>query len=158
MHLTDLKLNLSNFLSGELKAETETALATLGYFPKTEPVAMPDVDKIKAEAEAAGKLVGIAEGKAEAERATKTAVETATGIMDLCLAADKPDLAIDLIKSGVTLEGAREKLLALKADADKTIDIKSKVGALSTGSTNPLLVDAARRREEAEAAKLKNKN
>ncbi|MGB5217117.1 MAG: hypothetical protein WBN66_02345 [Smithella sp.] len=152
MHLTDLKLNLSNFLSGDLKAETETALATLGYVPKTEPVAMPDVDKIKTESEAAGKTAGIEEGKAEG---AKVALETATEIMDLCLVDGKPDLAIDLIKSGATVGAVREKLLALKADEDKTRDIKSTVGALSTGSTNPLLLDAARRAKEAEAAQLK---
>ncbi len=152
MNLSELKTVIAQFLSGDLKAETETALAILGYVPKTEPVAMPDVDKIKTESEAAGKTAGIEEGKAEGAR---VALETATEIMNLCLVDGKPDLAIDLIKSGATVGAVREKLLALKADEDKTIDIKSKVGALSTGSTNPLLVDAARRKEEAEAAKMK---
>jgi len=151
MNLNDLKTGLTQFLSGDLKAETELALKNLGYEPKKDPVIMPDVDKIKAESEATGKLAGVEEGKAEG---AKLALETATGIMDLCLVDGKPDLAIDLIKSGVTLEGAREKLLALKADADKTADIKSTVGALSTGSINPLITDALRRKEEAAAQRL----
>lgn len=142
MNLSDLKTGLSQFLSGDLKAETETALSTLGFVRKTEAAEMPDVDAIKVEAETSGKTAGIEEGKAEG---AKVAMATATEIMNLCIVDGKPDLAIELIRSGASIDGAREKLLALKADEDKTKGIKSTVGALSTGSTNPLLADAMRR-------------
>lgn len=132
MKLEDVKTNLTQFLSGDMKAEAETMLDNLGYTPKSDEEP-PDVEKIKSDAKA--------EGKTEGEQAGKeAAVNRAVEILDLCALAGKPDMAVDLIKSDKSIDQAKKDLTdkqALEAGPDG--EIKPTVGAIGDGANNDFL-------------------
>jgi signal peptide peptidase SppA len=119
--------------------EVRTVLGALGYVPK--PVegssATPaDLDKARTEAKAS----------------TLQAVES---ILDICaLGGMDIKMASSLIKKGATPDEARTKVLEEKAAAANKTQIRSTVGALSTGEVNPLLAEA---RKRADAGKPKQK-
>ena len=156
MNFSDLKIKLTSFLSGDLKAETEAMLSTMGY-GKTETV---DVEKIKADAIA---TVDVEKIKADAAEAAKKEADTAGAlrgstetrasaveILDLCALAGTPGMASELIKSGDTAEAAKEKIIAAKADSSLDNDINSQHSGLNTGGINPLLASC---QKAADAAK-----
>lgn len=113
-------------------------LAELGYIPRPDESAQPDVDveQITADATEAGR---------------KEAMDRVTGIMDLCKLAGMPEMASDLIKEGVSVEDARKKVLDAKAADSGKDEIISTVSGTSTGEINPLMADAEKRKKEAEA-------
>jgi len=111
------------------------ALAELGYIPK--PAAGTDLNLAP---EAVTEKVKAA--VAEALTAMKANV---IAILEVCTLADMNKLAIGFITAGTSLEDARTKILASKAEAAGRTRILSTVGPLSTGGVNPLVEDAKER-------------
>ena len=108
-------------------------LAECGYVPQSE--AKPaDLEKITAEAEARGR------DAAEANM---------TGILDVCLLGNVPEMAAGLIKEGASVDEARKKVLDYKAAQDGNNEIRSTLTPNNTGETNPLLADARKRADQA---------
>jgi signal peptide peptidase SppA len=72
-----------------------------------------------------------------------------TSILETCSIAKMEKMAIDLIKSEVSLEEARKKIVNAKAAEAERTQIRSTVGALSTGAVNPLIENAKKIAAEA---------
>ncbi|MBW2342513.1 MAG: S49 family peptidase [Deltaproteobacteria bacterium] len=108
-------------------------LAELGYVPRSEEKPV-DLEKITADAVAQGR---------------KDAMDTMTGILDLCVLGGVPEMAAGFLKEGVSVEDARKKILEYKAVQDGKDEIISTVGPNNTGEVNPLLADARKRRDQA---------
>jgi len=152
MNLFSMHNNLSSFLSGDMKAETEKMLDALGYVPKDQAGAgqskPEDIEKMKetakAEAMAAGKEEGRKEGvEAAAQRAVK--------IVEMCETAGLPESkAVELIKSEKSDEELHQAVTDAKAAANDQ-HIQSTVSATGIGETNPVLEDAQKRAEAAKA-------
>ena len=71
------------------------------------------------------------------------------GILEVCSVAGMEKMALELVRDKLTIEQAREKIINAKAaEAEKT-QIRSTVGALSTGGVNPLIEDAKKRASDA---------
>lgn len=88
----------------------------------------------------------IEEAKTAAAQETMARV---TNILDVCSVAGMDNLAAGYIRDNITLEQARERIINAKAaEAEKT-QIRSTVGALSTGDVNPLIEDAKKRASDA---------
>ena len=134
MQMSDLKIKLSNFLSGDLSAETETMLSELGYAKKTATPDPVDVDAIKSEAATAGRKEG-------REAAMKDVAE----ILDLCTLAGSIDKAANLIQAGTTVETIRKQLVDAKASEQEGNEIRNTISPTMTGDHNPLIADALRR-------------
>lgn len=155
MNLFTMHNNLSSFLSGDMKAETEKMLDALGYVPKDQS-AQPadsgykpeDIDKVKADAKAEGRN----EGKAEGEKAgAKAASERAAKIVEMCDMAGLPAAkAIELVNSDKSDEDLHKEVTDAKAAANDQ-HIQSTVSAAGTGDVNPVLEDAKQRAEAAKA-------
>lgn len=136
-----IKLQKGNFLMGieqikeamqAEKPEDITALATeLGFVPAS---AMPDVEKIKADAFTAGQIEG-----------AKQAAMAAAEIVELCQLSGTLGLAVGILNSGANLQDAKKAILDEKAKQASQQNINSTVGPLTTGEVNPLIEDAKRR-------------
>ncbi len=134
MNMSDLKTKLSNFLSGDLSAETETMLAELGYSKQPATPEPVDVDAIKSEATTAGRKEG-------REAAMKDIAE----ILDLCALAGSIDKAADLIQTGASVETVRKQLVDAKAAEQDGKEIRNTISPTMTGDHNPLIADAMKR-------------
>lgn len=157
MRLTDLANYLTNFLSGDMKAETEKTLENLGFVPKDQAAAgdggqhkPEDVEKIKTDAKAEGHEAGKSEGH---ESGKKEANERACEILDMCNLAGMPGKAAELIKSDKTVADAKKDLVNAQADAGNQAHIQSTVSPTGTGEVNPLAKDAEKRAEAAKASR-----
>ena len=155
MNLSDLKGTLGNFLSGDLKAETETMLQTMGYGKqetvdvekiKADAIATVDVEKIKADATEAAKKDAEAIGT---DKGIETARNSAVEILDLCSLAGTPGMAAELIKSGETAESAKAKIIKAKADGSMDNDIHTQHSGLNSGGVNPLLASCQKAADDA---------
>lgn len=94
--------------------------------------------------EEADRLIRKAQDSAQEE-----ALAGVIGILEVCSAAGMEKIAIECIKDKLTLEQAREKIIDAKATAAEKTQIRSTVGALSTGDVNPLIEDAKKRAADA---------
>lgn len=115
---------------------TVEAMKQLGYVPAS---TMPDVEKIKTEAHAAGKLAGIKEG-----------MDRAALIIETCDLAKMGTMALGFIKEGLAQEAVQTKLLDKKAEADRTRTTMSTTSANGSGDVNYLLEGAKQLRAQAE--------
>ncbi len=79
-----------------------------------------------------------------------SAATIAGDIVEMCDIAGMPELAGAMIRDGLTLDEAKSAILDAKAKAAEKAPIISTVGPLSTGESNPLLVDAKKRAEKAD--------
>jgi hypothetical protein len=71
------------------------------------------------------------------------------GILEVSSVAGMEKMALELVRDKLTIEQARERIINAKAaEAEKT-QIRSTVGALSTGGVNPLIEDAKKRASDA---------
>jgi signal peptide peptidase SppA len=119
--------------------EIKPGLAEAGYISKEES------DKLIQEAKTVSETT-IEEAKAATR---KEVLAWVAGIFDICSVAGMEKMATGLITEGITLEQARERIVNAKAlEAEKT-QIRSTVGAVSTGAVNPLIEDAKKRAEAA---------
>ncbi|HET56897.1 MAG TPA: S49 family peptidase [Deltaproteobacteria bacterium] len=115
------------------KDDADSALREMGYFtdiPQEE--AAVGVEKITAEAREDGR---------------KEALSYYREVMEICSLAGMNDMALTLIEQNVSTEDARKKVIAAKAGRDGKDEIRSTVGALTTGEVNPLIANAKRRAE-----------
>lgn len=145
-NLTKLKSKLEAFLADDAKKkETLAMLAELGLIPKSEAGPnQEDVDKMIEASRAEGKEAGYAEGeKAGREKTTNEAVE----IVQICQLVGMSKMAPVLLKENVSVDDARRKVLAARADQSSQVEITSTVSATSTGAPDALLTDAKRRAE-----------
>ena len=109
--------------------EAATALAELGYIPT------PTGDQTPEALTAAGVKQGLADERTRA-----------TAVAGLCTLAETPELTEELVKSGVSAEDARKKILAAKAAAGSEGEtITSTTSGLKSGGINPLIADAEKR-------------
>ena len=132
-------------LFAEQPDQVASALAEAGYVPKPaagtgtdtnlSPEALLESEPVKAKVSAA---------IAEAVKSTQAGI---VAILELCTLADMEKLAIGFITAGTSLEDARTKIMAGKADAAGRTHIRSTVSALSTGEASPLVADAKARAE-----------
>jgi ClpP class serine protease len=95
--------------------------------------------------------------KEESDRLVQNAKDSAQeevmagviGILEVCSVAGMEKMALELVRDKLTIEQARERIINAKAaEAEKT-QIRSTVGALSTGGVNPLIEDAKKRASDA---------
>ena len=154
MNLSDLKIKLGSFLSGDLKAETETMLETMGYVKKPEEVTpepetvapevpaqeQVDVEKIKADA------------KAEALKEANDEASRVKEITEACILAGKESLLPGFIENkSMTVEAVKKQILDGRAtDVDKNTTV-STVDPFNSGEVNPVIAEATRRRDSARA-------
>ena len=149
MNMSDMKNTIKSFLSGDLKAETETMFSGLGFEkkaeakapePETPPILEPkvDVDAITTAATEAGKI-----------ESHKSAMDQITEILNMCALAGKMDKAVEMISSGATIETIRKQLIDAKAEEQKGSEIKNNISPLTTGDVNPVIAEAIRRRDAA---------
>ena len=82
------------------------------------------------------------------EPASGTPNATAADIVEICDAAQMPELAGIFIRDGLTIDEVKSAILDAKARAAAQTPIVSTVGPLSTGEINPLIADAKKRAEE----------
>lgn len=154
MRLTDLTNYITSFLSGDMKAETEQALESLGFVPKDQAAAgqskPEDIEKIKTDARAEGHEAGKAEGY---ESGKKDANQRACEILDMCQLAGMPGKAAELVKSEKTVDEAKKDIVNAQADAGNQEHIQSTVSPTGTGEVNPLTKDAQNRAEAAKASR-----
>ena len=135
-------------LFAEQPDQVAAALAEVGYVPKPaagtgadstlSPAALLELEPVKAKVAAA-----VAEALA-------TAKTNAIAILEVCALAGMEKLSVGFITAGTSLEEARTKVLAEKAQGAERTHIRSTVGALSTGETNELLADAKARAQTAQ--------
>jgi len=136
MDSKEIKTRFETLLTNESENAQEV-LAELGYVPA--PAENPQDTEINVEE--------ITNQAAEAGR--NEALARVTGIIDLCSLAGMPQMASSLIKENVSVEDARKKILAAKAEMSGKDEIVSTVGPLNTGELNPMVADAQRRAEAA---------
>lgn len=129
----NVQQQLEALINGADAGEVQTALAALGFVPKTEIPDPAETEKALSKARKAG---------------ADEALSRVKGVMDLCELAGTLPMAAGLIESGVSVEKARKKILTEKAEGGSE-EIVSTVGPTSTGETNPLLADAQSRAEAA---------
>ncbi len=153
MNLFSMHNNLSSFLSGDMKAETEKMLDALGYVPKDQVTQdsgykPEDIEKMKETAKAEAMAAGKEEGRKEG---MKAAVERAVKIVEMCETAGLPESkAVELIKSEKSDEELHQAVTDAKAAANDQ-HIQSTVSATGVGETNPVMEDAQKRAEAAKA-------
>lgn len=146
MKIEDLKVGMTGLMA-ENSAGVAEALKAMGFVPVAEAAPAPivvaadlvaEVQPVKietpAEAEANGKEAGAAE-----------AIEHATEIIELCALGGKPEMAKEMIGARIPIAEAKKRILEARAAVGD--EIRSTVGALSTGEVNPLLADAKSRAE-----------
>ncbi len=88
----------------------------------------------------------IEEAKTAAAQETMAGV---TGILEVCSVAGMEKMALGLVRDKLTIEQARERIINAKATEAEKTQIRSTVGALSTGGVNPLIEDAKKRASDA---------
>jgi signal peptide peptidase SppA len=126
-----LRERLEAALADVPKEEAESSLREMGYFAETPTAqAAVDVEKITAAASDEGR---------------REALSYYREVMEICSLAGMDDMALTLIEQNVTAEDARKKVIAAKASRGGKDEIKSTVGALSTGEVNPLIANAKKR-------------
>lgn len=147
---------------GIMKAELERLfndmrdklLGLIGADPaasKQEVVTKADAEALVVAAETAAKAEGYAggyaAGTAEATEAGRAAAQTrATEIMEMCALAGLEKEALGYVKdTALSAEDVRKKVVEAQAAAAAATQIRSTVGAVSTGEVDPLLADARRR-------------
>lgn len=125
-------------LFAEQPEQVAGALAELGYVPKGEGASLKTEELLASEPVQAR----IAEERTAAEEALQTRV---IALMEMCALADMGQMALGFIRSGTSLEAARDQVMAEKAAAAERTTVRSTIGALSTGAANPLLENAKKR-------------
>ncbi|MBI9092191.1 MAG: S49 family peptidase [Desulfobacterium sp.] len=132
-----LTTDLRALVAGKDDSEIETSFAALGYTPKASGPA-PDMEKIKAEAMAAGKAEAVEEVKI-AEAARVTAVMEKAQIAGVTSAKFTAELL------GMTAEEAGQKIIDTQADESLKSAVFSTVNPMSDGGPNALVADAKKR-------------
>ncbi len=135
-----LKTDLRALVSGKEDSEVEAAFASLGYFPKTAKGDEPDIEKIKAEATAAGEKTGAETAKEAEAKRVKEVMEKAQ-----IAKVSSPAFIADLLT--LTPEEAGKKIIDAQADKATSIEIFSNVNPMHDGGENPLVADAKKRAE-----------
>jgi len=79
--------------------------------------------------------------------ATKLERERCVSILEACAIAKTPDLAMDMIADGSSIEVTHKMIMTVLAERSKSTTITSAVNPARSGQTNPLLADARRRAE-----------
>jgi len=160
MNLKEL-LDALRALGKDIPAELITALSEMGFVPKAggEGIFM-SVANIEAIAAAIGlkkeQLTGDLKGvdfgayKKEIEDAARA---HAKGILEICTLGGKLNMAMDLISSNTSIDDARKKVIDAKAKDSQTQQVISTVTALGNGEVSPLVADARKRAETAQAKK-----
>ena len=125
-----LTTDLRALVAGKDDSEIEKSFAALGFTPKASG-ATPDLDKIKAEAMAAGKKEG-------AETAKTAETTRVTAVMEKCQLAGvtNPKFTAELL--GMSADEAGKKIIDAQADESLKNAVFSTVNPMSTGETNPV--------------------
>lgn len=79
--------------------------------------------------------------------AVKLERERCVSILEACAIAKTPDLAMDMIADGSSIEVTHKMIMTVLAERSKSTTITSAVNPAKSGQTNPLLADARRRAE-----------
>jgi signal peptide peptidase SppA len=66
-------------------------------------------------------------------------------ILEACNISNTPDIAMDLICDGSTIETAHKMIMGILAERTQSTRVTSAVNPVHSGATNPLLADARRR-------------
>lgn len=120
--------------------DINAALGELGYMPKIgEGQVVLTHDALSAWSDAV-LIHGKAEGRAEAEKEFR---ERMSELFDLCAVAGRADMLPTMLLNNMTIEDAKKAIIAEQARS--TNAIRSTVGAVSTGDSNPLIEDAKER-------------
>ena len=139
-----LTTDLRALVAGKEDADIESALASIGFIPKTQQdynsIDAEELEKIKTEAMAAGE----AKGKTEAVTAETTRVAQ---VMEKCQLAKvtSPAFMAEIIT--MAPDEAGKKIIDAQADAALATTVFSTVNPLSAGGENPLVSDAKKRAE-----------
>jgi signal peptide peptidase SppA len=137
MNMKTVRERLEAALADTPKDEAESTLREMGYFAETPPAqAAVDVEKITAEVR-----------EASMEEGRQEALSYYQEVTEICSLAGMDGMALTLIEQNVSVEDARKKVIAAKASRDGKDEIRSTVGALSTGEVNPLIANAKKRSE-----------
>ena len=89
--------------------------------------------------------------QAQISDAIKAERDRCTDILEACAIAKTPDLAMDLISDGSTIETTHKMIMTVLAERSTAQTIRSAVNPARSGQTNPLLADAKRRAERAKS-------
>lgn len=89
--------------------------------------------------------------QAQISDAIKAERDRCTDILEACGIAKTPDLAMDLISDGSTIETTHKMIMTVLSERSTAQTIRSAVNPARSGQTNPLLADARRRADRARA-------
>lgn len=121
----------------ETKTETQTQTQTTEQKLETPPASPPSLTFTQS----------------DIDTATTTERERCIIILESCSLAKTPDLALDLICDGSSIETAHKMIMTVLAERTNSTTIISTVNPQKNGSINPVLADARKRAEQAKQRK-----
>lgn len=142
MRLNELKNFLSSFLSGDLRAETENMLKSLGFIPMNQAGQAGQAEVSGSEDREKDRLMRPGENNNSA------AVDRACEVIGMCEMAELPaSKMVELIKSNMTMKDIKKAIVDARAAASARQQIISTVSATGLGERNPVTEDARKRAE-----------
>jgi len=83
--------------------------------------------------------------KLNADNIAKDTREKIVSILEVCALGGQEKMAIELVRSGKSVDDARKEILEAKAKTSSQSAIRSTVTATGTGEVSPLIADAKQR-------------